>query len=139
MRWPCLTFLVAACIGCQTLATQAPPPRADEPPDPGVSPFRSDAVSLSDADIDRILRTRVDPPDSLRVAILHLDHEARGTPYGWPRRPAFRGAQQEFTVRKARSDFSFAETVERAKTAAMDAAMTRNVEQLARFLRAIRG
>jgi hypothetical protein len=70
-------IILAGCTGCGTLGTQAPPPDASLAHDPAVPLFAADLAAISDADIARILDTRLELPGLMRVGLVHLDHERR--------------------------------------------------------------
>jgi hypothetical protein len=63
-------------VGCGSVATQSPPPRTTEYPEPELSLFTSDAAVLTNADIDRILNIRVEIPQKIRVGLLYLEHRS---------------------------------------------------------------
>ena len=68
-------FLILGCAGCGTLGTVAPPPNADLVHDPSRPIFAADQAAISDADIARILDTRIELPGTMRVGLVHLGHE----------------------------------------------------------------
>jgi hypothetical protein len=77
------TLLVLIFVGgCSSVATRAPVVDTDEPPDPMVSLFAGDAAVLSDADIQRILKTQVPVPDRLRIGLLYTGHRTVTDAYG---------------------------------------------------------
>jgi hypothetical protein len=68
-------LLVAA--GCSHLATDAPPPTTTLDHDPSLPLFAADAAAISDAEIARILDTRIEVPGRLRMGVVYLDHQRR--------------------------------------------------------------
>lgn len=78
------TLLLAALVltGCGRVGTSGPPPGAVNPNDTSRSLISSDAAILSDQEIARILTTRIDVPDKMRIAVLYLSHE-RGREWSW--------------------------------------------------------
>lgn len=80
-RFPLVaTFMVflamVALAGCAGISTNGPPPGAVNPLDTSRSLIASDADVLSDEDIARILTTRVEVPQEMRIAVLYLAHES---------------------------------------------------------------
>ena len=61
---------------CSTVATQAPPPLATAAESDGMGLFPSDAQVLADEDIARILGTRWEVPEHVRIALLPLRRES---------------------------------------------------------------
>jgi hypothetical protein len=95
-----LTAVVLA--GCGRVSTYGPPPGAVNPLDDTRSLIPSDAAVLSDQEIARILTTRVEVPQQMRVAILYLAHESEWSRYGGFSLDGFRGALDP--VQKLRED-----------------------------------
>ena len=71
-----LLLAAMATTGCSSVGTQGPPPGAVEEIEAGQSLFPSDAAILSDQEIARILSARVEIPESMRVALLYLEHRS---------------------------------------------------------------
>ncbi len=72
-----MVFLaIMALAGCAGISTYSPPPGAVNPLDTSRSLIASDAAVLSDEDIARILTTRVEVPQEMRIAVLYLAHES---------------------------------------------------------------
>ena len=91
--------------GCGSVATQGPPPGAVDPPDPTRSLFPSDAAVLSDEEIDRILRTKVEIPSPMRVALWYLEHRSLPLAYrSWYVRQG--DPRKELRLRRGRSGAS---------------------------------
>lgn len=61
--------------GCGRVSTYGPPPGAVNPIDSSRSLIAADADILSDQDIERILTTRVDIPNNMRIAVLYFSHD----------------------------------------------------------------
>jgi len=74
MRYLAIAILLF-CTGCGTMATQAPPPNSTLDHDTARPLFASDSAAITDADIARILDTRIELPPTFRVGLIHLDHE----------------------------------------------------------------
>ncbi len=85
----CSTLLAVLVLsGCGRVGTYGPPPGAVNPVDGGRALIPADTEILSDQDIARILTARVDVPDKMRIAVLHLSHD-RGSERSW--QPSFSG------------------------------------------------
>ncbi len=67
---------MVALAGCAGISAYNPPPGAVNPLDHSRSLIASDAAVLSDEDIARILTTRVEVPQEMRIAVLYLAHES---------------------------------------------------------------
>jgi hypothetical protein len=77
MRQGILLLIVLIFSGCKSVDTttaMAHVEAAREIRDPRVSLFSSDADVLSDEDIARILKTKIDIPDSIRIGLIYLEH-----------------------------------------------------------------
>jgi hypothetical protein len=72
-----LALVLLFASGCGGLATQAPPPDARLDHDLAHPLFATDAATISDTDIARILDTRIELPGAMRVGLVHLDHRRR--------------------------------------------------------------
>lgn len=77
-----ILLAVLVLSGCGRVSTYGPPPGAVDPVAVARSLIPADAEILSDQDIERILTARVDVPDKMRIAVLHLSHD-RGGERSW--------------------------------------------------------
>lgn len=80
MKTHALLLLALLLTGCSTVASQSSAPSAelDHDADAG-SLFLSDAETMSDTEIARILETRVPFPEQFRVALLYMEHRSDRT------------------------------------------------------------
>lgn len=79
-----LLLVTLVLSGCGGVRTYGPPPGAVNPIDGSRSLIAADATILSDQDIERILTTRVDVPEKMRVAVLYLSHDRSREWSWWP-------------------------------------------------------
>lgn len=79
MRQGILLLVILMFSGCKSVDTTSAMTHleaAREADNPRVSLFSSDADVLSDEDIARILKTKIDIPDSLRIGLIYLEHRS---------------------------------------------------------------